>query len=108
VLRHIFNGYVGWGVSNPDKRKTLTQLQVSDRITEESRAIGYAPFGGFETMARESIARREIRDLPLTFIGAAMGALGDMTMKFMAEHPAGAARYRKAGFEIFWNGITVR
>ncbi|HWZ57409.1 MAG TPA: TetR/AcrR family transcriptional regulator [Gemmatimonadaceae bacterium] len=107
VLRHIFNGYVGWGVSNPEKRKALTQLQVSDRVTVESQRIGYAPFAGFETIVRESIAQREIRDLPLPFIGAAMGALGDMTMKFMAEHPAAAARYRKAGFEVFWNGIAA-
>jgi AcrR family transcriptional regulator len=106
-LRHIFNGYVGWGVSNPDKRKALTQLQVSDRITDASREIGYAPFAEFETIARASIAQGEMRNLPLPFIGAAMGALGDMTMTFMAAHARSADRYRKAGFEILWNGIAA-
>jgi hypothetical protein len=28
-LRHVWDGYVNWGVANPEQRKVLAQLQVS-------------------------------------------------------------------------------
>src|SRR6202008_470369 len=31
-LRHIWDCYVNWGVSNPEHRKVLAQLGVSDRL----------------------------------------------------------------------------
>jgi AcrR family transcriptional regulator len=104
-LRHIWNGYVGYGVAHPAQRRAMSQLQVSDRITAASRAIGVRPFAEFETLTKASIARREIRDLPLAFIGATLNALAEMTMTFMAANAASAGRYRKAGFDILWNGI---
>jgi AcrR family transcriptional regulator len=107
-LRHLWNGYVEWGIANPDKRKALTQLQVSDRITDESRAAGEAPFAEIEVLADGSILRREIRDLPLSYLGAAVSALADITMVFMAADAKGAARYQKVGFEILWNGIAPK
>jgi AcrR family transcriptional regulator len=107
-LRHLWNGYVGWGIANPDKRKALTQLHVSDRVTDESRAVGEAPFAEIETLAEGSILRREIRDLPLSYLGATVTALADMTMAYMAADARGAARYQKIGFEILWNGIAAR
>src|SRR5882672_9607253 len=42
-LRHVWDGYVNWGIANPKQRKVLAQLQVSEVLTEESRDAGSAP-----------------------------------------------------------------
>ena len=43
-LYHIWERYVNWGIANPLKLKVLTQLTVFDKITAETKAVGYAPF----------------------------------------------------------------
>ena len=107
-LQHLWDSYVSWGVSNPDQRKVLAQLQVSDTITAQSRAVGYAPFAEIEAMARDSIAEHVLRDYPVQLIAATMEALAGMIMGFMAQDPGNADHYRASGFEILWNGIAAR
>ena len=107
-LRHIWDRYVGWGAANPAKRNVLAQLQTSTQLTAASRAIGYAPFAEVEAMVRDSVAQKILRDYPVTFIAATMAALAETTMEFMAVETRQADHYRATGFEILWNGISVK
>jgi len=54
------------------------------------------------------VTQRIYKDIPQPFIGAALAALAEMTMEFMAQDPKRAEMYRIAGFEILWAGITRR
>ncbi len=105
-LQHIWDSYVNWGVKHALEMKVLAQLQVSGKLTEESKALGAAPFIEIEVMARDALARGLVRDLPMEFIGATLQALAGTTMDFMTSDPRQAARFRKSGFEIFWHGIA--
>ncbi len=106
-LQHIWDGYVSWGIANPEPRKVLLQLQVSDLITQESREAGMAPFAEIGAIAQDAIAQHAIReDLPLEFIAKTLGALADATMEFIALHPSEADKYRANGFGMFWAAIA--
>jgi hypothetical protein len=104
-LRHIWERYVHWGVANPDKFKVMTQLRVSDQVTAESKAAGYAPFAELERVATEYIQQHQICDYPVPFIAATLGGLAEMTMAFVAQNGDTDIDYCAAGFEIFWKGI---
>lgn len=108
-LRHVWDRYVAWGVGHPAKLKVMGQLKVSDQVSDDSRAAGMAPFAALEQMARDCIASGLIRDQPVDFIGALLGAMAEMTMVFVAAAAAqpGAIDYCAAGFETFWQGIAV-
>jgi AcrR family transcriptional regulator len=43
-LRHVWDGYVNWGVANPEQRKVLAQLQVSGMLSQETIEAGSAPY----------------------------------------------------------------
>jgi AcrR family transcriptional regulator len=107
-LQHIWDCYTKWGVSNPEQCRALTQLQISDRLTQKSKDAGLAPFAEIETMAQDAIDQRILRDIPLEFISASMETSAQTTMRFMASDPAGADRYRTLGFDMFWRGITKK
>jgi AcrR family transcriptional regulator len=47
-LEHVWNGYVQWGVINPDQQKVLKQIQVWGGLTQESKQ------GGIRTVHRNS------------------------------------------------------
>jgi AcrR family transcriptional regulator len=107
-LQHIWDCYVNWGVSNPVQCKVLAQIDVSQRLSPESRRAGSAPFVEIETTARDAVAQHLFQDLPQEFVSAVMRSLAETTMQFMASDPKAADRYRQLGFEVLWAGITKK
>ncbi len=105
-FQHIWERYVNWGVANPDKLKVLAQLQLSDQITADSKAVGRAPYAEIERMATDIIASKQIRDYPVLFIAAIFNGMAETTMATIAQDKSTDTDYCAAGFEIFWKGIT--
>jgi AcrR family transcriptional regulator len=107
-LQHVWDCFVNWGVANPMQRKALAQLEVSDRLSLESKTAGLAPFIEIQTMARDARARHVFRDLPEEFVAGTMRALAETTMEFMTANPKMADQYRQLGFAVLWAGITKK
>src|SRR5580704_2436135 len=76
-LQHIWDCFVNWGVANPEQRKVLAQLEVSDRLSLESKRAGSAPFLEIQTMAQDAITQHVFQDLPQEFVAAVMRALAE-------------------------------
>lgn len=106
-IAHVWDHFVDWGVANPDKCKVIAQLGLTSCLSEDTRAAGIRPFLALETLMRNSIADGTLRDYPVAYIAATMNALAETTMQFIRAEPAHAARYRKDGFALFWNGIRA-
>ena len=108
-LRHVWDGYVNWGVSNPEQRKVLAQLQVSGTLSKESIEAGSAPFVEVQNMIRNAIEQHIVRgDLPVELISKTLAALAEATMDLIVLKPAMANKYRNGGFEIYWAGIAPK
>jgi hypothetical protein len=68
-LQHVWDGYVNFGIANPEQRKVLAQLKESDILTKDSREAGNAPFVEVQTMIRNAIKARVFRDdLPVELV----------------------------------------
>jgi hypothetical protein len=94
-------------MANPEQRKILAQLQMSDILTKDSREAGNAPFVEIQTMIRDAMKVRVLRDdLPAELVSKSLGALAEATMDLMALHPTNANKYRDSGFQMFWSCIT--
>jgi len=106
-LRHVWDRWVNWGVANPQQRKVLAQLTVSEVLTKESRNAGSAPFVEFQTMIRDAIEQRVFRnDVPVELISKSLAALVEATIDLTVSNRSKAKQYRDSGFQMFWAGIT--
>jgi AcrR family transcriptional regulator len=106
-LRHVWDRYVKWGITNPKQRKVLAQLQISEVLTKESRDAGSAPFVEFQTMIRDAIEQRVFRnDVPVELISKSLAALVEATIDLTVSNPSKAKTYRDSGFQMFWAGVT--
>jgi AcrR family transcriptional regulator len=106
-LQHVWDSYVNWGLTNPEQRNVLAQLQVSGTLSKESIEAGGAPFVEIQNMTREAVEQHILRaDLPIELISKTLGALAEATMDLIVLKPAMANKYRNAGFEMYWAGIT--
>jgi AcrR family transcriptional regulator len=104
--RHVWNSYVGWGSAHPLKHKAMTQLGVSERVTEKSKRIGAEAFKEINQMIRDLMAGGALKDQPPAFASTFLTAMAGTTMDFIAREPGRAKRYTKAGFEAFWRAVT--
>jgi AcrR family transcriptional regulator len=105
-FQHVWTQYVEWGLAYPARHKVLKQIEVWGGLTDESKAAGIAPFLEIETMAKDAIAQRLVKDHPLPFIAATMSALAETAIQFARQDPKRAEEYRISGFEMLWAGIV--
>jgi AcrR family transcriptional regulator len=105
-LFHIWANWMGWAVSNPEKRRALAQLGVSDEITPASRAAGHKTMARIAELMEQSRAGGPMRNAPMGFVAAIMNSLAEATMDFMVQDPANAKKHCKAGFDALWRVIA--
>jgi AcrR family transcriptional regulator len=105
-LFHVWSNWMGWAVSNPEKRRVLAQLGVSDEITPASRAAGNKTMAGIVELMERSRANGSLRDAPLGFVAAIMNSLAETTMDFMIQDPRRGKKHCKVGFEALWRVVA--
>jgi AcrR family transcriptional regulator len=106
-FRHLWDRYIHWGVAHPQKYRVLLQLETSESVSGENRALGAAEFKEIERLAKDSIRKKRIRNHPLPYLAAVMSALAETTIGFVAQNRNSRMDYTAAGFEIFWAGIVA-
>lgn len=104
AMRHAWNGYVSWGVANPDGRRALQQLGVSGRIDDAHRAADAEGFGAISALLRAQVATAgglKAGDAH-AFCAALFTSIAETAMESIARDPALADAYREAGFRALW------
>lgn len=103
---HMWTRWMRWATDCPDKRRTLSQLIVSDEIRPESKQIGHEVMAGIARLMDRSREKGPMREAPLGFVSALMSALADTTIDFMIQDAAHAEQHCRAGFEALWRMIA--
>lgn len=103
----IWNCIIDWGFDNPAKRRTMQQLLVSDRITEENRRACKKLFERTSEVVEDSLAARIEPSRADFYINTVMMGLADLTIDAIAADPARKDHLKLAGFDFFWNGIAA-
>jgi AcrR family transcriptional regulator len=104
---HLWSRSLDWAAANPAKRKTMRQLGISNRITEQSKKTGSEAFRDITAMLEEGFTTGALRQQPTGFIGGIMESLSEMTLDFIARDPKNASTYKKSGFDAFWGAIST-
>lgn len=103
---HVWVNWMRWATSNPEKRRAVAQLAVSDQITPETRAALQKNIASLVELMERMRRGGPLRKAPMSFVGALMNALAETTMDFMINDPANAKKHCVAGFEVFWRAVA--
>lgn len=104
-LEHLWNRHLAWCAASPRKVKALEQLLLSPRVDVASRTQGAEPFRELDDAVQRAVQDRTLRDLSLPFLHQIFAAMVTATLQMIAADPAGAAKYRRQGFEILWAAV---
>jgi AcrR family transcriptional regulator len=104
-LRHLWNGWLRWAAADPDKRRALAQLDVSDEITPATHQAASESLGGIAVLLERGRAHGPLRDAPLPFVVALGNAVAETTIDFIGRDPGHADAHGRDGFEALWRVI---
>jgi AcrR family transcriptional regulator len=107
-MQHIWDRFVGWGVDHPEALRVAVQMSARPDLTRDHSAAEKGVRAQFEAI-QHSYRELELRPrLPSELVQAALDALAEMTIQLILRKPELSAKYRRAGFELFWNGVGGR
>jgi AcrR family transcriptional regulator len=105
-MLHMWSRWLRWAAANPDKRRALAQLGVSDEITKPTHEAASAALAGIAVILERSRESGPMRDAPLAFVVALASALADTTTDFIMGDPGNADAHGRAGFDALWRMIA--
>ncbi len=104
--RHVWDEWLRWATSCPQKRRALAQLEVSDEVTAESRRMFGPDFASVTALLERVRVDGPVRDAPLGFVLALTTAMADTTVDAVIRDPDRADVTRRAGFEALWGVLA--
>lgn len=106
-LRGFWVAYVDWGLRYPLERLVLAKLEVSDRITEASKAAASERFHDVIALLMEAMSLGVLRNQPPAFVGALFVAMAEATIDFISTNAEVSQQTNADGFAAFWQGLTA-
>lgn len=103
---HLWKKWMNWAISNPEKRRALAQLSVSDEITPVTRATGNKMMAHVNDLLDRARANGPMQKVSMAFLVALMNSVAEATMDFMTQEPANAKKHSKEGFGAFWRMLS--
>ena len=101
-LFSIWSNWMQWVVSDPDKRRALAQLNVSEEITPETRALGHKSMTGIADLLERCRVAGPMHEASMSFVVSVMNSLAETTMDFMLQDPPNAEKHCQLGFDALW------
>ena len=105
-VRHLWNHWLDWATTNPNKRRALAQLDVSDEITVQSHQAVGAGFSEIAGLLDRSRADGPLQDAPLALVLTLTTALAEATIDSMINAPQIANTTREIAFDAMWRMLT--
>jgi AcrR family transcriptional regulator len=105
-LFHSWSNWMQWAMAEPEKRRALAQLTVSDEITPACRAAGNRAMAAVGALMQRVHANGALRETPMSFAAAIMNSMAEATMDFMVSDPARAREHCQVGFDALWRVLA--
>ncbi len=102
----VWRNWMHWAVAFPEKRKALTQLNVSDAITPETHAAAHKAMRPLGALMEHCRAAGPMSKVPMGFVAMLLNSAADATMDFMRKEPKHAKKHCKDGFDAVWRMMT--
>ena len=109
-LRCLWNGWVGWATSEPDKRRALAHLDVAAEITDDSREVVHRAMTDSADVLEGCRAGGPMQVVPLGFVLQILTAIANTTIDDLIARPGSVVATddprSKAAFHAIWRAVA--
>ncbi|MFE0419932.1 TetR/AcrR family transcriptional regulator [Streptomyces tendae] len=104
-MLHMWSRWMDWATANPQKRRTLAQLQVSDEIKASTHESASRTMTGIGEILERSRVDGPMRDAPAALVFTLCNALAEATIDYIISDPDRADEHKQSGFDALWRMI---
>ncbi|GGF79416.1 TetR family transcriptional regulator [Azorhizobium oxalatiphilum] len=105
-LQRLWSNWLHWARFNPEKRRAMAHLSVSEELTQQTRDAASRTMPEVVRLLEECRNRGSMRDVPMTFVMALIAAMAEATIDFMIQDPAQAEAHCSSGFDAVWRMLA--
>lgn len=104
-LEQCFQGFVTWGILNPEKFLFIEQFCHSPSISEEAKKQAHAEFSWMREITEDAIEKGVLRDLPLEFYAVMMFQILFGVVKLISTKSTNLTSKEliRSGLDLIWN-----
>ena len=105
-LRHMWDQWIAWSSSRPEKRRALAHLSVAEDLTDDSRAATRRAYADIAARVSTIVDAGPLRDAPPGFALTLMSSITDATIDDLMRHPDGAGTRSTLAFDAMWRALA--
>jgi AcrR family transcriptional regulator len=105
-LLSAWTSWMSWAVANPEKRRALAQLSVSDEITAATHAVELGNMSTLSELMDRARAMGSMQNASLELAVAIINSMAEATMDVMVREPSKAKEYSQVGFDALWRVLN--
>lgn len=106
-ILHIWRGYTEWSLKNPEGKRVLRLLTVSELLTPETIASTPEALNQADKMFDNAIKQSLFVTDSKEFIYAVIQNISDATSEQIAKRPADKEALLELGFGMMWRAISA-
>lgn len=101
----FWSNWMRWATSNPEKRRVMAQLSVSEEITPDTRIAAGKSMARIGELLEQVRANGPMADAPMGLVAQIVDALVNATEAYILSDPDNAEAHCKTGFEALWRVV---
>ncbi len=105
-LFYVWQNWMNWSLSFPEKRRALAQLDASDEITPATRGAANEAMAGPVELLERVRKTGSLSKAPMALVLTLTNSVAEAMMDFIAQNPANAKKHCRAGFEALWRMVS--
>ncbi|WP_375387109.1 TetR/AcrR family transcriptional regulator [uncultured Amnibacterium sp.] len=105
-LRHMWDRWIEWSTTQPEKRRALAQLGVAEDLTDESRAATGEAYADIGALVRAIAEAGPMRAAPLALVLALMSSITDTVIDDLLLDPDPAGARSGLAFDAMWRALA--
>lgn len=109
-MEHVWFRFIDWGVHFPVRYQLMTQLKLSNLVSQETQQQQEADLAFAFSLIEEGIADGILVDVSPDYLGQIIYTQLEAAVSYATAHQLTdmpLTRHITQGFEIFWRGVAI-
>lgn len=105
-LRRMWDNWIQWATSDPDRPHALAHLTIAEDLTSESHQAVGAAYSGIAEFLRQIVGGGPMQNAPLGFVSTLMSAIADVTIDDLIQNPDPTGIRSDLAFGALWRALA--
>jgi AcrR family transcriptional regulator len=105
-LQHMWNQWIAWSTTQPERRRALAHLGVAEDLSEESRIATRNAYGKIADLVRTIAEAGPMRAAPQALVLVVMSSITDAVIDDLLVTPDSTGQRSGLAFDAMWRALA--